>query len=690
LFERLPSTPALKPKMSLTSNRKPNSLIGESSPYLLQHAYNPVHWLPFGEAAFQSAKEQNKPLLISIGYSACHWCHVMEHESFEDEQVAALMNEHFINVKIDREERSDVDMVYMQAVQLMTGHGGWPLNCFVTPDGRPFYGGTYFSKNQWMNVLKNLSDLYEHDRQKVEDYANALTDGIRQSEQLVTTPKETSPVGQALLKQCVLRWKSSLDNVEGGPNRAPKFPLPSNYLFLMRYALLQKDRELMKHVELTLTKMACGGIYDQLHGGFCRYSTDMTWKVPHFEKMLYDNAQLAYLYAEAFDHLKNPLYKSTAIGILNFVEKEWFRAEGFFYSAYDADSEGEEGKYYVWSQEELREVLKNDFELFSEYYEINDIGYWEHGNYILMRSPNNAVLLSKNALDQQELDQRIGSCLQKLRTASQKRVKPGLDDKSLTSWNAMMCSAYARAYLSFGEKRHKEIAIASITFLRKTMRQPDGKILRTFKNGVAKIGGFLDDHAFFVEALVNCYLITQDEKLLGGALTMTEKILGDFSNPQSDLLFYTSENADRLIARSTESSDNVIPSSNAQMAHNLFYLGHMFEKPEFIERSKKMLSAVTEELKNYGSGYSHWGNLALYFAWSFKELAIVGKNVDEKLKEIYQAGFTNAILAVSDRPSDLPLLKQRYVEGRTLFYVCENKTCALPVDSAEAAASQLA
>ena len=326
--------------MASPSNKKSNLLIHESSPYLLQHAHNPVDWHPFGDEAFELAQQQNKPLLISIGYSACHWCHVMEHESFEDHDVAALMNANFINVKVDREERSDVDHLYMQAVQLMTGHGGWPLNCFVMPDGSPFYGGTYFPKPQWLTILKNLGQIWQEDPQKVKTYAQELTNGIHQSELLVTVKKEAGEITSELLKDTVSRWKQRMDNDEGGPDKAPKFPLPSNYLFLLRYAKLEKDEALLKHVELTLKKMAFGGIYDQLEGGFCRYSTDKLWKVPHFEKMLYDNAQLAALYTEAYAITGNVLYRQIATGVLEFVKTEWYQTEGFFYSAYDADSDG--------------------------------------------------------------------------------------------------------------------------------------------------------------------------------------------------------------------------------------------------------------------------------------------------------------------------------------------------------------
>ena len=675
--------------MASPSNKTPNSLIHETSPYLLQHAYNPVNWLPFCDIAFTQAKKENKLVLISIGYSACHWCHVMEHECFEDMEVAALMNAHFVNIKVDREERSDVDALYMQAVQLMTGQGGWPLNCFVLPDGRPFYGGTYFNKAQWLRVLQNLADINETDPNKINDYAQELTNGIKQSELIVTSPKTNLDIDKSILEKTVSKWKQGLDNENGGPNRAPKFPLPSNYVFLLRYALLENDNKLLEHVHLTLKKMAFGGIYDQVNGGFSRYSTDLIWKVPHFEKMLYDNAQLVSLYTEAYNLTKNQLYKDIALDTLAFVTQEWLNEEGYFYSAYDADSEGEEGKYYVWNALDLKDLLGNDYELFSSYYEINDTGYWEHSNYILMRSENTAHILSHFNLSPDALKKKINDCKHILKQEAKSRIKPGLDDKCITSWNAMMCSAYAKAYLSFGDEEHKQIALRSIAFILSKLSTSDGKLYRTYKNGQAKIDAFLEDYAFVIEALLNCYLISQDENYLNKANTLCDLTLTLFKNPQSEFLFYTNNSSTQLIAKTTEVSDNVIASSNSQMALNLFYLGTYFANADWAQKSKNMLQLVLDNMVGYGPGYSNWGCLALHFTHPFKEVAIVGNNVNEKLLELYKHGLTNTILAVNAKPSNLPLVKNRYVNEQTLFYVCQNNTCKLAVNLAEDAYKQL-
>ncbi len=674
--------------MSEQTGKPANSLINESSPYLLQHAYNPVDWVPFSPKAFETARREDKLVLVSVGYSACHWCHVMEKECFEDKEVAELMNAGFVSIKVDREERSDVDMLYMQAVQLMSGQGGWPLNCFVLPDGRPFYGGTYFNKTQWLHVLRTLNDLHRNDPGKIREFAGQLTEGIQKAELIGTTGKEPTPVNKALLQTAVAKWKTLMDLENGGPNRAPKFPLPSNYQFLLRYAILENDHELLKHVQLTLEKMASGGIYDQLHGGFARYSTDLFWKVPHFEKMLYDNAQLASLYAEAYTLTKNSLFKETALGVLDFVEREWLQPEGCFFSAYDADSEGEEGKYYVWTREELAALLGDEFQLFADYYQVNDTGYWEQGNYILMRTGNAAAIAANHGLSLAALNERIAACREVLRREATGRVKPGLDDKSITSWNALMCSAYAVAYLAFGDTRYRDIALRSMAFMTERLMQPDGRLFRTYKNGQAKIDAFLEDYAFVIEAQLNCYLITQNEQFLEAAGRLCEKTLELFRHPDSDFLYYTAGHD--LVARTTETSDNVIPASNSRMALNLFYLGTLLDRSEWRERALRLTGLIAMDLKEYASGYSNWGCLALHACYPFHELAIVGNNVDEKLKELYQQGLTNAILAVHAGASGLPLLRDRHKQGQTLIYVCRNNTCQLPVGTVEEAMLQLA
>jgi len=668
-------------------SREPNSLINESSPYLLQHAYNPVNWLPFGEQAFKKAKDENKLVLISIGYSACHWCHVMEKESFEDEETAVIMNENFVCIKVDREERSDVDMLYMTAVQLMTRHGGWPLNCFTLADGRPVYGGTYFNNKEWKNILTQLATVFEKEPERMREYAQSLEEGMKQTDLISTGKQDAGSVQREMLQECVKNWKKGFDPVDGGPNRAPKFSLPNNYSFLLNYGLLENEQEIVKHVDLTLQKMANGGINDQLRGGFARYSVDMQWKVPHFEKMLYDNAQLAELYTEAYAARGIELYKETAKSTLAFMKKEWMTQEGNFYSAFDADSEGEEGKYYVWQKEELRMILKDDLELFAELYGINEIGYWEDGNYILMRNEERAAIALSFGLSHQELMEKERSCKEKLLQATLEREKPGLDDKAITSWNALACRAFAKAYLVFGEEEYKVIALKSMDFMLTRMTTKEGGLLRTYKKGQAKVRGMLDDYAFVISALISCSVISADENYLKKADELMQFVLKEFDHADSHLFYYTDRSCE-LMMRSSETSDNVIPASNSEMALDLFLLSRYLNRSDYAERAQKMLETVLEEMKRYGPGYSNWAMLALKLCYPFYEVAIVGNNVDEIMKELGKQALTNTILATAQTQQQLPLVRERYVKEKTLIYVCRNNACRLPVETVKEALKQ--
>jgi uncharacterized protein YyaL (SSP411 family) len=665
-----------------------NDLISETSPYLLQHAHNPVNWMPWSEAVFEKAKKENKLVLLSIGYSACHWCHVMEHESFEDPQVAEIMNKYFINVKIDREERPDVDMLYMTAVQLMNGQGGWPLNCFALPDGRPIYGGTYFPKHQWVNILHNLGELYETNKAKVESYATELTSGIKKAELINTKTAAEDDLQASVLEKCIQNWRKRFDMEHGGPNRAPKFPLPNNYSFLLKYAYLKGDKELLNYVELTLQKMACGGIYDQLQGGFARYSTDIYWKVPHFEKMLYDNGQMVSLYCEAYRLTKNNLYKEIVEDTLKFVEEEWLSDEGGFFSALDADSEGVEGKYYVWQEEDLKELLGKNYEVFADFYNVNETGYWEDENYILVRTEDVGELLLKHDLKAPELKKIISECKNTLLNVRKKRIKPGLDDKILTSWNALMCKGYCEAYLTFKDKHYKKIALRNAEFIRNKLLNGDHSLWRSYK-GVAKIEGFLEDYAFTIDAFISVYLITQNEAWLREASDLCAYTMDNFHNPETNLFYYTNAKTNELIIRTTETSDNVIPSSNSQMAVNLFRLSKLTGNTSFHDISLSMLRRYSEGIMGYGTGYSNWASLYLDFLNDHYEVCIVGKDVEEKLLALYNYYVPNAIFAVAASSSGLELLEGRFAEGKTLFYVCRNRACQLPTSDLKEALIQL-
>ena len=673
----------------MATTKYTNSLINETSPYLLQHAHNPVNWYAWNDETLEKAKQENKLILVSVGYSACHWCHVMEHESFEDETVAKIMNDYFICIKVDREERPDIDQVYMLAVQLMTGQGGWPLNCFALPDGRPIYGGTYFQKNQWINVLLNLSDLYKNEPEKAIDYAKQLTEGVKLAELVKESNPETQ-LSSSVIDECYTNWKLRMDNTDGGPNKAPKFPLPNNYQFLLQYSRLFNNTEAENHVHLTLKKMAFGGIYDQLGGGFARYSVDHYWKVPHFEKMLYDNAQLVSLYSEAFQATKNPLYQQIVFDSLKFVERELTSPEGAFYSALDADSEGVEGKYYVWQKEELQNILKDNFAVFADYFNINEIGFWEHDNYILLRNEEDEVIAKKHGLTTPQLQSIIAECKQVLLPIREKRIRPGLDDKTLTSWNVLMAKGFVDAYKAFSNEHFLSIAKKNIDFILNTQLDKENRLNHSYKNGKSSINGFLEDYCFTIEALIAIYQITHDAFYLQKANDLMEYCIAHFKDSNSVMFFFTSDKDKALITRKMELADNVIPASNSSIAKSLFLLGHYFENEQYISYSKAMLRAVLEDISSYGAGYSNWGTLLIWFTKPFYEVAIVGKTVNEKMSSLQKHYLPNVIFAGSSIESSLPLLKNRFIENETFIYVCKDKACLLPVKEPEDALKQMA
>lgn len=676
-------------KSSESQPKQTNALINESSPYLLQHAYNPVNWMPWGEEALEKAQKENKPLLISIGYSACHWCHVMEHESFEDSAVAKLMNENFVCIKVDREERPDIDQVYMNAVQLMTGRGGWPLNCFATSDGRPFYGGTYFPKDNWMDILEKVSTLYKDEPKKVEEYANNLSMGVKESE-LIKKVEINSAFSLDSLAQGLKNWQSAFDLKEGGNNQAPKFPIPNNYDFLLNYAFQKADKSIEKHVYLTLDKMAFGGIYDQIGGGFSRYSTDMNWKVPHFEKMLYDNAQLVSLYSKAYQRSKNPLYKQIVEETIAFVSRELTDKSGAFYSALDADSEGEEGKFYVWEKEALKLLLGEDFKLAKDYFNINTTGLWEDGNYILLRDKENKALAEKAGLPIDEYHAKIESIKAKLLRERSKRVRPGLDDKTLTSWNALMIIGLVDAYLSFGENKYLEKAQSNAQFILKQQSKKDGGLWHNYKSGKSSINGYLEDYSFTIEAFIKLYEASLDEKWLNTAKKLFDYSKIHFFNEESGLFYFTSNDDPELFARKMELTDNVIPASNSSMARNAYRLGILFDDNEYKNLSKQMLANMIPQFNSYLPSYSNWATLLIEVAKPFYEVAVCGEKAKEIILELHQVFTPNKLMMglKSDKES-IPLLESKWIDGQTTIYVCENKVCQLPVTASKEAIKQL-
>ena len=663
-------------KKSMTEKHTPeytNKLINESSPYLLQHAHNPVEWYPWGDEAFEKAEKENKLVLISIGYSACHWCHVMEHESFEDSLTAEMMNKNFINIKVDREERPDVDQVYMNAVQLMTGSGGWPLNCFALPDGRPVYGGTYFPKDKWQQTLTSLQGLKENDPIKLEEYAKNLTAGIQQSE-LITRNEDPLETKVEFLAQKVNEWSKYWDRKKGGPNRAPKFPLPNNYQFLLEYAFLSGDQESMDFVSTTLDQMARGGIYDQIGGGFARYSTDELWKAPHFEKMLYDNAQLVSLYSQAFTATQNPRYKKIVQETLAFIKRELTNKNGGFYSALDADSEGEEGKFYVWKKEELKEALTpEEFELAKDFYNVNNKGLWEHGNYILLMDENSDDMLTEDST----LGNKLELIKSKLLARRETRIRPGLDDKILTSWNMLMIEAYLDAYIALEDEQYLNVAEQQMKFIFTNLITEDEGLFHLHKDGKSSINGYLEDYAFTISALLKMYQSTFDESYISQAESLMHYTVKHFLDEESGMFWFKSNKDEQLIAKKQENSDNVIPASNSVMAHNLFILSKLTYNQEFEKTGKQMLSNILPHIE-YGQSYSNWLRLYLYETYPFYEIAATGKNFRDLTIELRKTYIPNKLILGAEKKSDLPLLENKFFEEETIF-VCQNKTCQLPV-----------
>ena len=666
-----------------------NELVNETSPYLLQHAHNPVNWSPWNDNTLERAKNENKLILISIGYAACHWCHVMEHESFEDTLVAQTMNTYFINIKVDREERPDIDQVYMNAVQLMTGSGGWPLNIVALPDGRPVWGGTYFKKDQWINVLEQLAKLHNNDPEKLLEYANKLEQGIKSMDMVVLNNEE--PVFKIdFIDMVVNEWSKSFDHIKGGPNRAPKFMMPNNFSFLLRHAYQNNNKTLQNYVNLTLTKMALGGIYDQLGGGFSRYSVDDKWHVPHFEKMLYDNAQLVSLYSDAYLITKNELYKEVVYETLGFIEKELTSPEGVFYSSLDADSlnkndELEEGAFYVWQKEELKNLLKDDYEIFSNYYNVNNYGYWEHNNYVLIRNQEDEEFIRNHKLTNEEFKAKKKEWKQILIKEREKRSKPRLDDKTLTSWNALMITSYLDAYRVFQDSSFLRIALKNANFILKKQINSEGSLFRNYKEGKSSINAYLIDYATTIEAFISLYQASSDEKWLNSARSLTNYSFDNFYEESNNMFFFTSIKDPKLVTRNIDFRDNVIPSSNSIMAKNLFKLSHYFDNSNYLNTATRMLNNVKPEMSTYGSGFSNWLNLMLNFTNPYYEVAIVGKDAISKTMELNNNYLPNILIANSTKIGDLPLIKNRFIDYETYIYVCVNNSCKLPVTSVDEA-----
>lgn len=660
----------------------PNKLYNETSPYLLQHQHNPVEWYPWGDEALNKARSENKLIVVSIGYSACHWCHVMERESFENDDIAAVMNQHFVSIKVDREERPDIDQLYMIAVQLMTNQGGWPLNCICLPDGRPIYGGTYFRPADWENVLLQLAQMWRESPEVATDYAQRLTTGIQQSEQL---PVNRIPEAYTKkeLEAIVTPWKRLFDKQEGGHTRVPKFPMPNNWLFLLRYGVLADDPEIVEHVHLTLRKIASGGIYDHIGGGFARYSVDSRWHIPHFEKMLYDNAQLVSLYAEAWQQRPTDQYKRVVMETLAWIQREMTSPDGGFYCALDADSEGVEGKFYTFQQDEIEQVLGDDAELFVRYFAVTQPGNWEEERTNVLKVDIEADKMAQEAgFSAEEWDAYLAQGKQRLLDYRNKRVKPGLDNKQLTSWNALMLKGFLDAYRVFGVPEYLRCALNNAGFIRAHLYAKDGGLLHQPDANGKTIPGFLDDYAFCIEAFQALYEATFDENWVYEAKRLMEYVLTHFYDQDTSAFYYTSSLAETLIARKQEVMDNVIPSSTSSIVRALGRLGLIFDEQRYLTIASQALANVVPQMDAYGSAYSNWAIQLLEEVFGCYEVVITGPDW-HSFRVALDATYIPNKLILGGTKGTLPLLTGR-VGDTTRAYVCRDKTCSLPVENIEA------
>ena len=663
-----------------------NRLVYESSPYLLQHAHNPVDWYPWGEEALNRARAEDKPILVSIGYAACHWCHVMERESFENEATAQIMNQHFINIKIDREERPDLDHLYMDAVQAMIGSGGWPLNVFLTPDRKPFYGGTYFppvkafNRASWTEVLEGIRKGYQDRREEIETQANHLTQHLQSSNLFgFQTKTGDTTSGTEQLATITENLLAQADRDWGGFGKAPKFPQTFSIQFLLRQYHFYQDQAALDQALLSLDKMIQGGIYDQLGGGFARYSTDTQWLAPHFEKMLYDNALLISVLSEAYQLTQNPVYAKVINQTIGFLERELLDQEGGYYSALDADSEGVEGKFYTWSKAEIEALLGKDAALFCQYYQVEEHGNWEHVNILWTNGPAAKFALLQG-LELEVFQDLMEQCGQTLMAARDQRIRPGLDDKILLGWNALLNTAYSKAFAALGNESHRQQAISHIAFLEKALRQADGSWHHTYKNGVAKRPAFLADYAYLIQAHMHWQEITGNQDYLLRAKELTNWVCTHFSEPETGFFYFTHQDQLDILVRKKEVYDGATPSGNAVMCANLLYLSLVFDLPEFKERAMAMMGALEGAIVKYPGSFGIWAGQLQIQTKGVVELAITGKNWQIQVPQVLQAYIPHKIIQWGETNLAIfPLLVGRESNEDAAFYICKDYSCKAPI-----------
>lgn len=680
-----------------------NHLQYESSPYLLQHAHNPVDWYAWKPEAFERARTEQKPILVSIGYSTCHWCHVMERESFENEAVAALMNTHFINIKVDREERPDVDAIYMEACQLLTGSGGWPLNCFLTPDAKPFYAGTYFpprpayNKPSWTQLLEHLANIWANKRDTALDQAEKLLANIRRNDGVFLNPKALEmSIGSTQeapdLQNIFRRMREQFDHAEGGFGGAPKFPSTMALQWLLNWHHFSGNPEALQHALFSLEKMSRGGIYDQIGGGFARYATDREWLIPHFEKMLYDNALLVTVMSDAHKleagRGSQPTGSPWAAVIeqtLDYVAREMTHAEGGFYSAQDADSEGVEGKFYVWEKSEIEAALGDEAALFCEFYGVSAEGNWEEKN-ILWQPHTLEAFAQDHHIPIKELKSRLHSSAGKLLDIRSKRIWPGLDDKILMGWNALMTSAYASAFTALGHEPYRQAAVRNLEFLKQNFYIKDqaNHNLNRWRHSASQLYAFLDDYAYLIAALVDVYQITFDPQYLKTAGECMDYVFSHFHDPESGTFFYTDIEQTDILFRKKDLYDNAVPSGNSTMVHNLQRLGILLDRSEWRETASRMLAVMRETIEKYPISFERWASALLNEVYPMQEIALVGENALEKAIEIQRGFLPNKVIMAALLPDDSQaLLAGKAGAPEALIYVCRNFACQRPVSTLE-------
>jgi len=675
----------------MKNNTTPNSLIHETSPYLLQHAYNPVQWYPWGNEALQLAKEKDIPILVSIGYSACHWCHVMERESFENAETAAFMNQHFINIKIDREERPDLDHIYMDAVQAISGSGGWPLNVFLTPDKKPFYGGTYFppkpaySRPSWLDVLYSMSEYWRTKKDEILSQAEELTQHLQKSNEIGFKPALTieKDIENVFSKdRCKAIADVLLQNADtkfGGFGNAPKFLQTSSIQYLIQYAHLSGNDVYKGQPLLSLQKMVNGGIYDQLSGGISRYSTDKEWLVPHFEKMLYDNALLVISLCDAYQFTKNDFYKKAIVHTLSFVMQELHHPNGGYYTALDADSEGVEGKYYVWQRKEVEELLGKDANIFCTYYNITDEGNWEHSNILNITEPPQDVA-KQFIISLESFSKIIEEGCQKLLSQRKKRIAPGLDDKILLNCNALLLKAFCRAYASLQYEPYKNAAVELSNFIEANFVVEGAMLHHTYKNGQSRLPAFLDDYAYYIDSLIALQEITADRKYLYRAKEYMLFLEKYFSDEEHTFYYYTSFLQKDIVVRKKELYDGATPSANAIMCNNLFYLANIFDDATWRQRAEKMLITMLSAVEKYAGSFAQWANIYLQQSFGINEIVVTGADFEPVYKKILQEFIPNKLLlgALNETKESIILLKDKLYKNAITIYLCRNNVCLKP------------